>query len=236
MREQNESHRAAAAIADAVREGLRNAADPDQAPAMQAYMKSRMPFHGVKAPQRRRVVSAAAAAHRRCETATWLDAVEDLWRHAERREERYAAIDLLQTRWVARELDGSVLPQVEEMIRAGAWWDYVDPLATSTVGDLLRVDPALVRPRLVGWSTHEDTWLRRAAILAQLRFRSDTDTEFLEGIVAPSLGRREFFLAKAIGWALREYSKADPAWVADYIDRTGGALAPLAVREASKYI
>lgn len=125
---------------------------------------------------------------------------------------------------------------VEEMIATGAWWDLVDAIATRPLGEILSRHPGAVRAELLAWSKGEDLWLRRAAILAQLHFREATDRGLLARLIEPSLGRREFFLAKAIGWALRHFARTDPAWVRDYVARHRSRLAPLSVREATKHL
>lgn len=224
------------AVAASIRRGLRVAAVAEHAEPMRAYMKSEMPFLGVKAPARRDVVRDAVRAHGDASPQCFVQAAMGLWRNAGHREERYAAVDLLQRRAVLRSLDADDLPFAEEMIRTGAWWDHVDAVAAHVVGELLKRRPESMRPVLDAWSRDDDIWIRRSAILAQLRFGPDTDETALERWIEPSLGRSEFFLAKAIGWALREVSKHDAEWVREYLARTRERLAPLSVREASKYV
>jgi 3-methyladenine DNA glycosylase AlkD len=122
----------------------------------------------------------------------------------------------------------------EEMIVTGAWWDYVDVLATHRLGDLLRAHPASMARTLRGWSRGRDLWKRRSAILAQLHFKQDTDLPLLYSCIEPSLASKEFFLRKAIGWALRQYAWTDPAEVRRYVRANEGHLSPLSRREALK--
>ena len=120
----------------------------------------------------------------------------------------------------------------EEMIVSGAWWDLVDGLAKHRLGLLLRRHPAPMRTAMLEWSRCDDLWKRRSAILCQLAFKADTDLELLTACLAPSLDSREFFLQKAIGWALRQHAWTDPDWVRAYVQEH--ELRPLSRREALK--
>jgi 3-methyladenine DNA glycosylase AlkD len=217
-----------------VRRGLTAAADPARAPAMQAYMKSAMPYHGVSAPALRRVCREAFAGLSFASARDFRGAVLGLWRAARFREERHAAIELSGQRRFRAFQDLAALPMYEEMIVTGAWWDYVDVLATHRLGDLLRAHPASMARTLRGWSRGRDLWKRRSAILAQLHFKQDTDLPLLYSCIEPSLASKEFFLRKAIGWALRQYAWTDPAEVRRYVRANEGHLSPLSRREALK--
>jgi 3-methyladenine DNA glycosylase AlkD len=124
----------------------------------------------------------------------------------------------------------------EEMIVTGAWWDYVDAIAGHRLGLLLRRFPAPMRKQMLAWSRDQDLWKRRSAILCQLRFKGETDLELLYACIAPSLASREFFLRKAIGWALRQYAWTDPREVVRYVREHQAALSPLSRREALKNV
>jgi 3-methyladenine DNA glycosylase AlkD len=203
---------------------------------MQAYMKSSMPYLGVQAPQLRRAVRAEFAAHPLETFEEWRDVVLELWRAARYREERYAAIELAgYARYrLFRGLDA--LPMYEEMITSGAWWDFVDAIATRQLGELLRKHPAEMSAILRQWAVGPDIWKRRSAILAQLNFKSDTDLKLLYDCIRPSLGFSEFFLRKGIGWALRQYARTDPAEVILFVRRNEAKLSPLSRREALKHL
>ncbi len=118
----------------------------------------------------------------------------------------------------------------------GAWWDYVDEVAIRRVGPILRTDPISVAPVLRAWSTDDDIWRRRTSILAQIGSKADTDLDLLVDCLAPSLSHREFFVRKAIGWALREYAKTDPEWVRRYLAEHGKQMSGLSRREAAKHL
>lgn len=197
-------------------------------------MKSTMPFHGVAIPQMRKIAAGAMRRHPPASADAWQEAVRALWHRAARREERYAAIEVLLCPAVRGWLTLERLGLLEELIVSGAWWDYVDAIAPQALGHLLRTHPDAMPPILRAWAVDADVWKRRAAILAQLRFKADTDALLLRDLIEPSLGERGFFLRKAIGWALREYSKVAPAFVADYVERNAGRMAALTRREALK--
>ena len=215
---------------------LAAAAEPERAPAMQAYMKSAMPYLGVSAIPRRAVCGEIFADLSWTSSAEWQADVLAIWRGARFREERYAALELSGVR-AAREFQRiDALPMYEEMIVAGAWWDFVDTIAGDRLIALLRNDPAEMRAAMLHWSTDNDMWKRRSAILCQLRAKHSTDTELLTACMAPSLGSKEFFLRKAIGWALRQYARTDADWVRRYVAEHANELSGLSKREALKHI
>ena len=216
-------------LIDAIRSRLRAAADPGRAAGAQAYMKSQMPFLGVRVPEVRRIVKAAAAAHPPAGLADLQDTVLALWRNAGCREERYAAIELTGLKLAAGEL--SMLALYEEIIRTGAWWDLVDGVA-HRLGALLQAHRAELVPVLDRWSRDDDVWIRRASITAQLGAKSATDTALLATVIEANLGDPEFFIRKAIGWALRQYARTDPDWVRAFVQRHGEQLSPLSRKEA----
>jgi 3-methyladenine DNA glycosylase AlkD len=185
-------------------------------------MRSEEPFLGVRLPEVRRIVAVVPAGERRA-------TAEALWDGATHREERYAAIALLERG--RRALTADDLPLLERLIAEGAWWDLVDPVA-KLVGLLL---PG-IEPELLRWARADDMWRRRAAIICQRSRREATDLDLLRGCIEPSLADREFFLRKAIGWALRSYAYTDPLWVDGYVRELGNRLSPLSRREATKHL
>lgn len=225
-----------AALIRALRRALRAAADPAKAPAMQAYMKSEMPYLGVQTVPLRNAVKPVLAANRLESFEEWRDTLLELWRGARYREERYAAIELAGHPVYRSFQTLDALPLYEEMIVSGAWWDLVDSLASHRIGGLLRGYPAKMKPVLRSWASCADIWKRRAAILAQLGFKRDTDLGLLFACIRPSLGRPEFFLRKGIGWALREHAKTDPRAVIEYVRKHEMRLSPLTRREALRNV
>ncbi|MFD9895977.1 DNA alkylation repair protein [Amycolatopsis sp. NPDC059027] len=222
-------------LISAVRNGLAALADPVKAPAMRAYMKSAMPYRGVPKPPRAGLLKLILAEHVLPDRETFAATVRALWHEAEYREERYAAIDLTGHRAYRHWQGPELLGLYEEMIVTGAWWDYVDELAARRVGPILRGAPAAVTPVLRAWAIDPDLWRRRTAIICQLGAKEATDTELLARAVEASIGEKEFFLRKGIGWALRDYAKTAPGWVRSFVD-DHPELSGLSRREALKHL
>jgi 3-methyladenine DNA glycosylase AlkD len=220
----------------ALRKELQTAADPTKAPAMQAYMKSAMPYYGVNAPAMKRITKAIFDAHPLDGVQRWTDTVLALWRRATHREERYAAIALTGQRLYRAHQTPDALPIYDEMLVTGAWWDYVDEVSIHRVGPLLRHHADVIRPVIARWSTDDDMWRRRASIICQISFKGDADLELLYACIESNLDHRDFFIRKAIGWALRTYAWADPAEVVRYVDLNQARLSPLSQREALKNV
>jgi 3-methyladenine DNA glycosylase AlkD len=197
-------------------------------------MKSAMPYYGVSLPEVR-AISRRVFDGSDMTCGQWRAAVLEIWRGARRREERYAAQFLLEQKQHEACLGPSSMPMLEEMVVTGAWWDLVDSLAP-VIGGLLRRHPRQVRPLMRSWSTDPDLWKRRVSIICQLRFKEDTDLELLYTNIEPNLADRDFFIRKAIGWALRQYAKTDPREVARYVRAHRKELSALSKREALKNI
>ncbi len=225
-----------AALLPRLRAALAVAGDPATAGGARAYMKSAMPYHGVKATPQRAIFREVFAGVDLPTAEAWRAAVLGIWRGAEFREERYAALWLAGDRRFARFQSMDALPMYEEMIVTGAWWDYVDDVATHRLPVLLRRHPAEMRRAMLAWSVDDDLWKRRASILSQLPLKRETDVDLLARCIEPSLGRGEFWLRKAIGWALRHYARTDPEWVRRYVREHDAGLSPLSKREALKHV
>ena len=219
-----------------LRQALRQAGDPLKAPVMQAYMKSVMPYHGVPTPQGRLIFKTVFADMPFTSAARWQAQVLALWRKARFREERYAALHLAGDRRARPFQTPDAMKVYEELIVSGAWWDYVDDIAAHRVGPILRDYPASMKRKMLSWSRSADMWKRRTAIICQLGFKQETDLALLYACIEPSLDSREFFLRKAIGWALRQYAWTDPAEVKKYVRLNRARLSPLSTREALKNV
>jgi 3-methyladenine DNA glycosylase AlkD len=217
-----------------IRRAFAREGDPERAKGMQAYMKSAMPFHGVSAPRMRAICKQVFTEHEIAEASAWRADVLSLWRGARFREERYAAIELTSDRRARPFHTMAALPMFEEMIVDGAWWDLVDTIATHHLSAILANEPKPMRRTMLRWRRDADMWKRRSAILCQLPFKAKTDLALLYACIEPSLASREFFLRKAIGWALRSYAWTDPAEVARWVEANRARLSPLSVREALK--
>src|SRR5579862_6610089 len=203
---------------------------------MQAYMKSAMPYHGVSAPLLRQICATVFADIEFPSALAWQAQVLDLWRRAQFREERYAAMHLAGDSRARAFQTPSAMKLYEELIVTGAWWDYVDDIASHRVGPILRDHPKSMRRKMLSWSKSADIWKRRTSIICQLGFKEETDPELLYACIEPSLGSREFFLRKAIGWALRQYAWTDPVEVKKFVRRHRDRLSALSTREALKNI
>ena len=208
---------------------LKALANPDDAVAMKAYMKNKFEFLGVKTPARRKLVKAFF----KQQTDSDIDwnFINEAWNNPYR-ELQYAALDYLEIR--KKLLTPSDLPRLKKLAQIKSWWDTIDFL-DRLVGSIIARFPE-TKEIILAWSRDEDIWLRRLAIDYQLLRKEETDTEFLEKILANNLGQTEFFINKAIGWALRDYSKTNPDWVRDFIERHQTEMAALSIREGSKYL
>ena len=158
----------------------------------------------------------------------------DLWRDARFREERYAALHLAGDKRGKPFQTLSAMKMYDELIVTGAWWDYVDDIASHRIGPILRDFPAPMRGKMLSWSKSNNLWKRRSAIICQLGFKAETDLELLYACIEPSLGSSEFFLQKAIGWALRQYAWTDGAEIKKYVRLNRTRLSALSCREALK--
>jgi 3-methyladenine DNA glycosylase AlkD len=219
-----------------VRRELRRIGDPRKALGAQAYMKSAMPYHGVPTPPLRATCKRIFADVDLPRREVWRGHVLELWRGAKWREERYAAIALAGDKRATKFQVPAVMPLYEEIVVTGAWWDYVDDVASHRVGSILREYPAPMRKKMLAWSGSRNLWKRRTSIICQLGFKQHTDLDLLYACIEPSLDSKEFFLRKAIGWALRQYAWTDPSEVKRYVQRKRDRLSALSVREALKNI
>lgn len=217
-----------------VRREFARIGDRRRAVAQQAYMKSEMPYRGVPMPLLRATCRKLFADLTFPTRASWNDSVLSLWRGAKFREERYAAIELTGHKLAKPYQTPAAMPLYEEIIVTGAWWDYVDVVAGGRVGVILRDYPAPTKKKMLAWSKSPDMWKRRTSILCQLGFKKQTDLNLLYACIEPSLDSKEFFLRKAIGWALRQYAWTDPAEVKRYVRKNRARLSSLSIREALK--
>jgi 3-methyladenine DNA glycosylase AlkD len=213
-------------------DAYRPAADPVRAASAAAYMRDQFTFLGLSMPQLARLDRAVVGGLAR-PTETDLAAVaRACWARPER-EYQYFACAYLRRHVAVGSPD--LLPTLRVLITTKSWWDTVDSLAASTVGPLVAAHPVLVST-MDEWAVDDDIWLVRTAILHQLRFRQRTDANRLLRYCAQQASHRDFFVRKAIGWALREYSRTDPAGVRSFVEEHRTELAPLSVREALKHL
>lgn len=207
-------------------------ADPAQAPAMKRYMRDQFAFLGIKTPQRGALVKELHAAHPLPGIGELDGVLRELWALPER-EFQYAGIALLGR--FERQLSPAFVETLQVLICTKSWWDTVDGIAAGPVGVHFNRYPAVRRKVLARWRRAEDFWLRRTTLLFQLNYGEETDFDLLCALIRENLGSREFFIHKAIGWALRQYARTDPEAVRRFVAATPD-LAPLSRREATKHL
>lgn len=221
----------------AYRKALRAAAVPRDAGPMQAYMKSELPFYGVKKPARAQCSKQVIAAHPLEGYEAWRDTALTLYREASKREERYGALDLVGHRRYRTHRDRwSSFSIYDEFIVSGAWWDLVDETAVRHVGRLMVTDKKKCTTEMRRWMKGRDLWRRRSAIICQLRLKGETDLGLLFDAIEASMDSDEFFLRKGIGWALREHAKTDARVIIDFVQQRRGRLCALSKREALRRV
>ncbi len=219
-----------------LRRRLESMGDADDAVQMQRYMKSALPYYGVKSTPLRALLRELFAGYAPASAAEWSRDVLALWHGAKKREERYAALALCEHKGARGFQRFDALPLYEELIVTGAWWDLVDEVAGSRLPVLLRADRPPMTKAMRQWSKCDDLWKRRSSIICQLKLNDEMDLELLYDCIEPSLSSKEFFLRKAIGWALRQYARKDPKEVARYVKQKGEQLSGLSRREALKHV
>lgn len=198
---------------------------------MAAYMKDQFDFLGLKAKERRSL----AREYKNKNDYFLLEDIEqdakEMW-SLDEREFQYIYIDFLKKH--KKKITEDSIETIEYLIINKSWWDTVDLIATHLVGELFKQYPHLIETYKKKWQDSNNIWLQRNLILFQLKYKEATDESLLFEIINENLGSDEFFINKAIGWALREYSKTNKAAVSSFVKNTN--LSNLSKREASKYL
>lgn len=204
-----------------------------EAVAMSKYMKFLFPFLGIKKPKRKELTKTLLTQIKPYINEDWLvQSVNLLWEKKER-EYQYVAIELLQ-RYAPKHLSVNSWPQVEIWLTQKSWWDSVDAISSYAVAPMALKFPA-VKQKLKGYATHKNFWLKRVAIIYQLPYYEKTDEAFLFEVCLKNAADKEFFIRKAIGWALRQYARTKPGSVKRFVKEHQKHLSPLSVREALKH-
>jgi len=203
-------------------------ADPSRAPAMRAYMRDQFPFLGIATPARRESLKPAIRAFKGAPSAELLSVATELWQLPER-EYQYAALDLMAAQW--KQFGSADLPALLDFVLRKPWWDSVDGMA-GIIGDVLRFEHHEMDCAI----KHDSFWMRRIALLHQLGWRGRTDEMRLFRYSLALGHENEFFIQKAIGWALRDYARHAPHNVAQFINENKMGLSKLSIREAAKHI
>lgn len=215
--------------AASLKELYKQNADPTQATPMAAYMRNQFAYLGIKTPQSVALQKQFYAEHG-LPPLNELDMIlRELWALPER-EFQYLAGGLLGK--FVKELPPKFIETMEYLIVTKSWWDTVDSIAGGAVGIHFRHYPDVRAEVLPRWRKSENIWLRRTCILFQLNYKKETDFLLLCEIICENLGSKEFFINKAIGWALRQYARVDAQAVRNFVEQT--PLHPLSAREALK--
>lgn len=204
--------------------------DLENAKKMAKYMKNHFLFYGLATPQRKQIYKDFLKEEKKKKNIDW-DFLDQCYKD-EHREFQYLVCDYLIA--MKKYLKYEDISHIEKYIRSKQWWDTIDFL-DKVIGEIglkdHRVDDLMLK-----WSTDDNFWVRRIAIDHQLCRKEKTNTELLEQIIINNLGSHEFFINKAIGWSLRDYSKTNPQWVKAFIEKYKDNMAKLSIKEASKYI
>ena len=209
-----------------------NHADPSQAAPMKRYMRDQFEYLGIKTPRSIALQKEFYAEHGLPEIRDLDPILRDLWA-LPHREFQYVAVGLLGRS--EKQLPANFIKTIEYLIVTKSWWDTVDSLAGGAVGFHFKRYPDVREKYLTKWRASENFWLRRTTILFQLGYKKETDFDLLCEIIRENLGSKEFFINKAIGWALRQYARVDPKAVKKFVNATK-ELNPLSRREALKHL
>ena len=201
------------------------------AESMEKYMQDKFRFLGIRGPKRIELYKKYFPAARKTKVIDW-NFIETCW-NKEEREFQYAVVYYLKT--MQKFLKKGDISKLKYLVVTKSWWDTVD-LLSKIIGDVVKRNKEL-KILMLEWSKKEnDIWLRRVAILHQLSFKENVDKLLLETILEANLSDSEFFINKAIGWSLRDYSKVNPEWVRKFIEKNRSDMTNLSLREASKYL
>lgn len=208
------------------------AADSKKSLAMSKYMKGLFVFHGIPSPKRKDIQKEWYNSINKNGNVEIRTLILELWNQNER-EFHYAAIDVLirQPKKFIQAADSELM---EYLITKHTWWDSVDLIASHYVGNYCHQFPIEGAKLIEKWRKSDNIWLNRSCLLYQLKYKKETDFEMLRSLIEQYQRKKEFFIQKAIGWSLREYSKTNPTAVKAFIEKIN--LQGLAKREGSKYL
>ena len=214
----------------AVKTMFENNQNKVDAASMSTYMKNKFVFYGIPSPLRKELCKEFIRSEKKSKNIDW----EFLNRcyEDEHREFQYIVFDYLIS--LRKYVVFDDIKKIKYYITTKSWWDTTDFLC-KVIGDIGLRDTR-VSELMLQWSESDNIWLKRTALLHQLAYKNNTDNELLKKIIYNCLGTDEFFINKAIGWSLREYSKTNPKWVSEFIESNKQSLHTLTIKEASKYI
>jgi len=221
-----------------IKDALESSANPEQATAMMAYMRDKYLMYGIKAPARREIIRESnllsifpSRGDGDQVKRDLLDFVEDCW-NDDYRDLQYVGMDILSKR--LKWLTIVDLPWLVSLVTRKSWWDTVDWIASTAIGTVLQDEADYARTVAQEWICQDDMWLQRTALIFQLKYRDSTDADLLMTLIEQVAESDEFFLRKACGWALRQYSRYDPKAVRRFLETH--ELSTLTRREASKFL
>ena len=198
--------------------------------SMERYMQDKFSFLGVRGATRTEIYKKYFPEARKSKVIDW-DFVESCW-NKEEREFQYVVVYYLKT--MQKFLKREDISRLKYLIVTKSWWDTVDLLAKVVGSLVIRIEG--YDQIMLEWSKDSNIWLKRVAILYQLSLKEKVDKQVLDKILVNNLGDSEFFINKAIGWALRDYSKFNPEWVREFLEKNKNDMVNLSLREASKYL
>lgn len=206
-------------------------ANAEKAKTMAAYMKTDMPFLGIQKPDRLPVYKQIKMQFKPNNRQQYAGCIQALWQQPHR-EEKYTA--LAYARMFPEFINSEALTLYEQLVREGAWWDFVDDIAIHLIGAVQQKERPHLRPLMDQWIQDKDLWIRRSAIISQIGHKLRTNAEQLFGYCLDCAPEKEFFIAKGIGWSLRDYSYSQPEAVKNFLLDNRSALQPLSFREGAK--
>ncbi|MEO6189867.1 MAG: DNA alkylation repair protein [Saprospiraceae bacterium] len=215
----------------AIKEDFIHNSDEHRATGMSKYMRDKFVYFGISSPVRKEIQSKHFPKKFEVIKKDFKEFIIQCWSQDER-EWKYLAMDFSQNYLKKGDLES--LDLFENLIVDQSWWDTVDCLAANLLGRILRPHPLLGKQKMEEWIESDNFWLQRTAIILQLKYKENTDFELLKKLILRRASNKEFFIQKASGWALREYSKLQPTSVIEFVD--SNLLAPLTKREALRLI
>ena len=213
-------------------------ADAEKAQPMSAYMKNKFQYFGIKSPERKTLfkqwLKENPSFHKGIDLKSYQKTLDIVWElfNQPQRELSYCAVELLEK--TKKEWRLEDITFFEKFIITNSWWDTVDYISTNIVGAYFIKYPDQIRPVTEGWMQSNNIWLQRVCLIFQLKYRKNTDFDLMTTYILRLKDSNEFFIQKAIGWALREYAKHDANAVKNFVEMY--TLKPLSKREALKHI
>ncbi|HEY9113380.1 MAG TPA: DNA alkylation repair protein [Bacteroidales bacterium] len=206
-------------------------ANPSKAMQMKAYMRGQFEFYGIASPERKIIFTEHRKNYGLIPDAHTSEIVKECWQMPQR-DYQYFAMEMLNK--VSKKCKPETIQLYETMITEKSWWDTVDFIAANLVGSYFKIYPELIESKTTEWMDSENIWLQRTCLLFQLKYKNKLDTELLEGFILRLKDAKPFFIRKAIGWVLREYSKTNPEYVKYFVHNT--SLSGLSRIEALKWM